>query len=251
MALIAGQTVFAGASLTWQDVYARFNAWRKDGSWQGVWFRLLRENGAHLNCSSVQLDGSRPPAKNGGEAVGYQSRKKARTTTALFLTDNRGQPLACASPQAGNYHDTHRLNALFGEICASLEAANIPIAGLFLNADKAFDTKDFRQECARRDIEANIPRNRRTADWQTDDDTPLRPRTLRSPRRGRARQRLARRLQNLARALRNQRRQLVGLALARLCRHLFAKNQPKADFLNSFNVIMSLSKHLYRNTKIN
>ena len=162
---------FTGASLTWQGVYARFNArfnaWRKDGSWQAVWLHLLRENGTHLDCCSVQLDGSHTPAKKGGEAVGYQARKKARTTTALFLSDNRGQPLACASPQAGNHHDTHQLNALFDEICASLEAATIPVAGLFLNADKAFDTKDFRQECFRRDIEANIPRNRRPADWQT------------------------------------------------------------------------------------
>ena len=66
-------------------MYARFNAWRKDGSWQGVWLRLLRENRAHLDYSSVQLDGSHTPAKNGGAAVGYQGRKKARTTTALFL----------------------------------------------------------------------------------------------------------------------------------------------------------------------
>ncbi|MBD2767110.1 IS5 family transposase [Hymenobacter sp. BT664] len=162
---------FTGASLTWQGVYARFNAWRKDGSWQAVWCHLLRHNQAHLDCSSVQLDGSHTPAKNGGEAVGYQGRKKARTTTTLFLTDNRGQPLSCARPQAGNCHDSHGLNALFGEICVFLEAAGIAIAGLFLNADKAFDNQPFRQGCARRDIEANIPRNRRAADWQTDDDT--------------------------------------------------------------------------------
>ena len=83
---------------------------------------------------------------------------------------------------------------MFGEICTSLEAANISVAGLFLNADNAFDTPAFRQECARRDMEANIPRNRRAADWQTDDDTPLRPRAVPPPRRGRIRQRLARRL---------------------------------------------------------
>ena len=75
-------------------MYARFNTWRKDGSWQGVWLRLLRQNGANLGCSSVQLDGRHTPAKNGGEAVGYQARKKVRTTTALFLADNRGKPLA-------------------------------------------------------------------------------------------------------------------------------------------------------------
>ena len=60
---------------------------------------------------------------------------------------------------------------MFEEICAALEAATIPVVGLFLNADNACDTQGFRQECARRDIEANIARNRRAADWQTDDDT--------------------------------------------------------------------------------
>ena len=160
---------FTGAFLSWQGVYARFNAWRKDGSWQAVWLHVLRLNKAHLDCSSVQLDGSHTHAKNGGRAVGYQARKKARTTTALFLADNRDQPLACASPQAGNHHDSHLLNALCGEICAFLEAAGISVAGLFLNADKAFDTNGFCQECARRDVEANIPRNRRAADWQADD----------------------------------------------------------------------------------
>ena len=169
--LLPVKQFFTGASLTWQGVYARFNAWRKQGAWQAVWSQVLRENKGPLDCPSVQLDGSHPPAKNGGETVGYQGRKKARTTTALFLTDNRGQPLTCASPQAGHYHDSHGLPALFGEICVFLEAAGIPLACLLLNADKAFDSQAFRQECARRDIEANIPRNRRAADWQTDDDT--------------------------------------------------------------------------------
>ena len=169
--LLPVKQFFTGASLTWQGVYARFNAWRKDGSWQAVWLTMLRLNKAHLDCSSVQLDGSHTPTKNGGEAVGYQGRKKARTTTALFLADNRGQPLACASPQAGNHHDSHRLKELFGELNALLEAARIPVAGLFLNADKAFATTELRQECAARDIEANIPSKRRVTDWQTDNDT--------------------------------------------------------------------------------
>jgi len=42
---------------------------------------------------------------------------------------------------------------------------------LFLNADKAFATTELRQECAARDIEANIPSKRRVTDWQTDNDT--------------------------------------------------------------------------------
>ena len=63
--------------------------------------QLLRENKAHLDCSSVQLDGSRTSAKNGEEAVGYQGRKKARTTTALFLTDNLGPAPDLRQPAGG------------------------------------------------------------------------------------------------------------------------------------------------------
>jgi hypothetical protein len=187
--------------LSWQGVYARFNAWRKDGSWGTVWLNVLRRNKRGLDCSSGQLDGRHTPAKNGGTAVGYQGRKKARTTTALFLADNQGQPLACATPQAGNHPDSFRLAALFEELCVLLEAAGIALAGLFLNADSAFDTTELRQACAARHIEANSARNRRTTDWQSDDNTFFDPRTLPPPSRRRTRQRLARQFQNTARAL--------------------------------------------------
>ena len=135
-----------------------------------MWRTLWRRNKRWLDCSGVQLDGSHTPAKNGGAAVGYQGRKKARTTTALFLADNQGQPLACATPQAGNPHDSFQLAALFEELCVLLEAAGIAVAGLFLNADSASDTNEC-QACATRHIEANIARNRRATDWQTDDGT--------------------------------------------------------------------------------
>ena len=61
---------FAAAALTWQGVYARFNAWRKDGSLKTLWLTGLRRDKYWLDCSSVQLDGSHTPAKNGGAAVG-------------------------------------------------------------------------------------------------------------------------------------------------------------------------------------
>ena len=162
---------FTAASLSWQGVYARFNTWRKDGSWKQGWLKLLRHHKCLLDLSSVQLDGSHTPAKNGGAAVGYLGRKKARTTNTLFLADNQGQPLACATPQAGNHPDTHQLTALFEKRFTLLEAAGIPVEGLFLNADSAFDTKAVRQQCAARDIEANIARNPRARNWQTDDET--------------------------------------------------------------------------------
>ena len=77
--------------------------------------------------------------------------------------------------QTGNQHDTFELERIFAELCDLLEAAELRLEGLFLNADKAFDVTALRQAYARRGIEANIPRNCRSADWQTGDDTPLDP----------------------------------------------------------------------------
>lgn len=98
---------FDGQKLTWQGVYYHFNEWRKDGSWKRVWLHVLRLNKRFLDLSSLQLDGSHTPAKNGGGAVGYQGRKAAKTTTSLFLADNTGLMLACATPQAGNHGTGH------------------------------------------------------------------------------------------------------------------------------------------------
>ena len=169
------QALFTGPPLSWQGVYYHFQAWGKQGAWKQLWLMCLRLHRRALDLSSVQLDGSHTLAKNGGAAIGYQGRKAARTTNALFLADNAGLPLAMATPQAGNRHDTFELDRVFAELCELLEAADLRLAGLFLNADKAFDVSSLRQACAHRDIEANIPRNRRSADWQTDDDTPLDP----------------------------------------------------------------------------
>ena len=76
------EQVFAGAAPSWQGVYARFHAWRKDGSWQMVWPRAFRRNKRWLDCSSVQPDVGHTPAKNGGAAGGHQGRPKARDIEA-------------------------------------------------------------------------------------------------------------------------------------------------------------------------
>lgn len=66
---------------------------------------VLQHHKRLLGPSSLQLDDSHTPAKNGGAAISYQGRKKAHSTTKLLLTDNNSQPLASATPQTVNYHD--------------------------------------------------------------------------------------------------------------------------------------------------
>ena len=59
---------------------------------------MLRQNLKHLDLSSVEFDASHTPAKNGGDAVGYQGRKSCNTTNALFMSDNQGIMLAMSTP---------------------------------------------------------------------------------------------------------------------------------------------------------
>lgn len=101
MAGIAYKSVFSKKILHWNSVYYYFNKWSKADCWKKVWIHILTPNLKHLDLSSIELDGSQTPAKNAGEAVGYQGRKASKTTHALFVSDNQGVMLAMATPQEG------------------------------------------------------------------------------------------------------------------------------------------------------
>ena len=97
-----------------------------------------------LDMSSVDLDGSHTPAIRGGEEVGYQGRKKRKTTNAIYLTDRKGLPLAMSTPKSGEHHDTHNIVAVMQNMMADMAKANIRTEGLFLNADAGFDCAALR-----------------------------------------------------------------------------------------------------------
>lgn len=160
---------FGVEALSYSGVYYHHREWIKDGSWQRVWTELLKANCSKLNLSSLQLDGSHTLCKKQGEHIGYQSRKAARTTTALFLCDKEGLPLAMATPQAGNHNDLYAIQELFDEMCQLLEQAGISLKGVFLNADAGFDAAELRQMCVEKEIEANISENKRNEKWLKED----------------------------------------------------------------------------------
>lgn len=159
--MIPLKAFFDENDLTWNGVYHHHSEWVKDGSWQKVWIELLKANRTQLDLSSMQLDGSQTPCKKQGEHIGYQGRKAAKTTNALFLSDKEGLPLAMATPQAGNHNDPFEVQELFEQMCALLEQAGVDLRGVFMNADAGFDAQALREVCAEREIEANIAENSR------------------------------------------------------------------------------------------
>ncbi len=114
-----------------------------------------------MDLSSIQLDGTHTPAKLGGKSVAYQGRKKSKTTNTLIITDSQGIPVACSDPIAGNHNDAYNLVEIFTKMIKSVQLADIPVEGLFLNADSGFDTKDFRSYYYKNELFDDIDRNKR------------------------------------------------------------------------------------------
>jgi len=157
---------FSDKILHWNTVYYYFNKWSKADCWKKIWVNLLSHHLQYLDLSSIEMDGSHSLAKNGGEAVGYQGRKAAKTTNALFISDNQGVMLAMSTPQEGQHHDLFEIQLLFEQICTLLKQAGINLKGLFLNADPGFDSVDFHKACEKEEIIANVKSNPRNSATQ-------------------------------------------------------------------------------------
>jgi hypothetical protein len=154
---------FSDKVLSWNSVFYYYNKWSKADCWRSIWINLLRKNLKYLDLSSIEFDGSHTPAKNGGNAIGYQGRKACNTTNALFLSDNQGVMLSMSTPQEGQHHDLFQIQVLFDEVCALLKEANINLKGLFLNADPGFDSANFVAACEKEEIIANVKENPRNS----------------------------------------------------------------------------------------
>lgn len=126
-----------------------------------VWRALLKKYRRELDLSSVQLDSSQTIAKRGGSAVGYQRRKKAKTTNMLYLVDNQGMIVSCSEAISGEHHDLCKIQEVFEQLCSILKDAGIDMDDLFLNADAGFDSTGFRECCLQKDMIANVPKNTR------------------------------------------------------------------------------------------
>lgn len=152
---------FGFTRYSWESVYYHFNRWCKLDSWAVMYNKILRAKKQYLDLSSINLDGSHTPAKRGGDRVGYQGRKKLKTTNLLILTDNQGVPIGWSTPISGNHNDSYNLEKKASGIFCQIEQLGFSCEGLFLNADAGFDTKGFRRLCLTKDIIDNIDKNQR------------------------------------------------------------------------------------------
>jgi len=167
--LLPVDSLFSEDVLCYQTVFHHYRKWSVEGSWKVCWIQLLSNYKSQLDLSSSDLDGSHTPALKGGQAVGYQGRKRRKTTNALYLTDRQGLPLAMSNPVAGNHNDLFDIEVHFEQVTSTLEDADIGVDGLFLNADAGFDSIELRRLCGAKGIVANFAKNKRNGGFDSDD----------------------------------------------------------------------------------
>lgn len=161
--------LFSGNPLHYKTVFGHYRKWCKKGVWKDCWVRFLSRNRANIDLSSGDLDGSHTTAIRGGEQVGYQGRKKRKTTNALYLTDRQGLPLAMSEPVSGNHNDLYEIEVHAEEVFATLEGSGIATEGLFVNGDAGFDSEGFRSACTKRGVIPNVPYKKRKGDVDRDE----------------------------------------------------------------------------------
>lgn len=149
--------------ISYQAVYYHFRKWSRDDSFKKVFKNSIQTIKEILNLSEINLDGSHTIAKKGGQSVGYQGRKKSKTSNIISMIDKQGYVIANTDIIEGNHNDLfefdHNLKNMLKEL--KISGLKDKIEGSYLNADAGFDTKTSRKLCFNHDIVPNIMKNNR------------------------------------------------------------------------------------------
>ena len=162
--------LFGKHSYSWSSAYYHFNKWSKSNAFVDLLRSVLSGHKREIDLSIANIDGTHTISKKGGQAVGYQRRKKAKTSNSIIISDRNGQPLFCSEPISGNHHDLFKIEKSVSKILNFIRSCDIPTKGLFLNADAGFDGAKLKRLCEREEITLNVDRNKRNSSKAPDDD---------------------------------------------------------------------------------
>ena len=150
---------------SWQTVYYFFRKWSNCNVFKEMFDTYLMIQQDLLDLEKLNLDGTHSLVKKSAESVGYQHRKKGKTSNVLIMTDGKGIPIAIGDILEGNHNDLYRVVPQFGAMVKELNRKNIHVENSIINADKGFDSKPLRRAIMRRNMLPNIKeniRNRKT-----------------------------------------------------------------------------------------
>jgi hypothetical protein len=136
----------------------RFGKWKEDGTWAGIFFRLcgIAEPASLIGWNRSSADGMFVPGKGGGEDVdhGY----KGKGLTVHLLIDGNGMPLSANSGGASGSERAQVENLPDSVDIRTGRVGRPKKRPGALQADKGYDSRDFRNRIRKRGISPMIPR---------------------------------------------------------------------------------------------
>lgn len=148
-------------NFSWQLVYYYYRKWTQAGVFEKLFKASLTKRSSVLDTQKLNLDGTHTLSKKSNQGVGYQHRKRGKTSNVLMMTDGKGIPLGIGDIQSGNHHDLYAIVPQFSSMVKTLHQCGIKTDGSILNADKGFDSQSLRRACYRRKILPNVKENKR------------------------------------------------------------------------------------------
>jgi len=146
---------------SWQTVYYFYSKWSRENVFKQMFDTYLEIQKDKLDTEKLNLDGTHSLVKKSAQSAAYQYRKKAKTSNVLIMTDGRGIPIAIGDILEGNHNDLYRVVPQFATMIKELKQRNICVQNSILNADKGFDSRNFRRAIMLRNIIPNIKENLR------------------------------------------------------------------------------------------
>lgn len=148
-------------NFSWQLVYYFYRKWTQAGVFEKLFRYSLRKKAGLLDTGKLNLDGTQSLAKKAGQAIGYQLRKRGKTSNVLIMTDGKGIPIAIGDILCGNHNDLYEVVPQFSSMIKTLNQCGVKTGGSILTADKGFDSQSLRRACYRKKIFPNVKENKR------------------------------------------------------------------------------------------
>ena len=146
--------------------WRRHAQWSADGTLERIWRTLLGmlDEQGKLDWSKGFIDGSFVAAEKGGDGVG--PTKIGRGSKVMLVTEGHGLPIGLHVDSA-TPHEMALVDATLRSIRVPRPGRGRPKSRLReLVADKAYDSRPFRQSLRHRGIKPTIPVVRRPAHWR-------------------------------------------------------------------------------------
>ena len=155
--------------ITPNAVHRMFDRWSERGVFSDVFessVGTLQKSKPHAQLSEINLDGTHSLAKNGGEEVAYQFRKKGQTRNLLYCTNASGKILGISKGIAGNHNDLYEIKKHVDPMLKLIKSVGYDLKDVLFQADKGFDSQGFRKFLQNRGLKPNIDENQRNRKGQ-------------------------------------------------------------------------------------